>query len=136
MGGVRQVERHHVIIHVPAEVDDDQRARPPGNVATDMFANSVGLPWFVRAAAQGLQTLIAIAPEEAAETPVFLAQSPQAVGTGGRFYGPWYEQRPVPARVRRPERSSRFWAASEALVRPYLTESYAPFELRRTGRAA
>jgi len=27
-------------------------------------------------------------PEAAAQTPVYLAQDPQAVGTGGRFYGP------------------------------------------------
>ena len=103
----------------------------PGIVRTDVFTNSIGLPWLVRAAAQGLQRLIAITPAAAAETPVFLAQSPQAVGTGGRFYGPACEQRNVPPRVRRPERSSRFWAASEALVRPYLTETYAPHELRR-----
>src|SRR5678815_1064398 len=30
---VRHVERHHVIVHVPAEIDDDRRSHLPGDVA-------------------------------------------------------------------------------------------------------
>ena len=63
----------------------------------------------------------ALSPEAAAQTPVFLAQPDRAVGTGGCFFGPRLMRRRVPARAQRPDRRSRLWAASEDLVRPYLT---------------
>lgn len=92
----------------------------PGLVKTGVFRNSRGLPWIARALLSLLLRLRGQAPEVAARTPVFLAQSPRAKRTGGHFYGPKVERRPVPARALLPERRDGLWAASEALVRPYL----------------
>jgi NAD(P)-dependent dehydrogenase (short-subunit alcohol dehydrogenase family) len=93
----------------------------PGLVNTGVFRNARGLPWIVQALAPKLQRLMAMSPEAAAQTPVFLAQHDRAVGTGGYFFGPRLMQRRVPACAQRPERRSQLWAASEDLVRPYLT---------------
>jgi hypothetical protein len=93
----------------------------PGVTDTAVFRNARGLPPVVRALAPVVQRLIALSPEEAARTPVFLAQDARAAGTGGRFYGPQLKQRKVPPRAHRPDRRGRLWAASEDLVRPYLT---------------
>jgi NAD(P)-dependent dehydrogenase (short-subunit alcohol dehydrogenase family) len=93
----------------------------PGIVNTGVFRNARGLPWIVRALVPKLQQLMAMSPEVAAQTPVFLAQHDRAVGTGGRFFGPRLGQRRVPACAQRTDRRSRLWAASEDLVRSYLT---------------
>lgn len=92
----------------------------PGVTKTNVFRNAIGLPWIARALAPVALPLIGSPPEVAAQTPVFLAQSARAVGTGGRFYGPRCKQRRVPARAQRADRRSQLWAASEALVRSYL----------------
>jgi NAD(P)-dependent dehydrogenase (short-subunit alcohol dehydrogenase family) len=97
----------------------------PGVTDSAFLRNARGLPWIVRVVGSALLRLVAQSPEVAAQTPVFLAQSDQAIGTGGRFYGPKLKQRPVPARAQRPERRSALWAASEELVRPYLPEAVA-----------
>ena len=92
----------------------------PGVTDTGVFRNAVGLPRIVGILAPVLLRLIGSSPEEAARTPVFLAQDARAVGTGGRFYSPRLKQRPVPARAQRPDRRGELWAASEELVRCYL----------------
>ncbi|MGE5513677.1 MAG: SDR family NAD(P)-dependent oxidoreductase [Bacteroidota bacterium] len=92
----------------------------PGLVDTAVFRNARGLPRVVRAVASALQRVMAIAPEAAAETPVFLAQDREATGTSGYFYGPNLKYRPVPARALRQDRRNRLWAASDELVQPYL----------------
>lgn len=94
----------------------------PGVVRTGVFSNARGLPKIVKILAPMLQRLMAISPEAAAETPVFLAQNERAVGTGGKFYGPALKELPVPARALRPDRRSALWAASEGLVKSYLPE--------------
>jgi NAD(P)-dependent dehydrogenase (short-subunit alcohol dehydrogenase family) len=94
----------------------------PGVTDTAVFRNARGLPRFVRTLAPVMVRLMASSPEEAAQTPVFLAQDARAAGTGGRFYGPKLKERAVPARARRSERRSELWAASEDLVRFYLTD--------------
>jgi NAD(P)-dependent dehydrogenase (short-subunit alcohol dehydrogenase family) len=93
----------------------------PGMTKTDVFRNAIGLPGVVRLLVPVLQGLLAHSAEAAADTPVFLAQSPQAVGTGGKFFGPKIKGRPIPARALRPDRRALLWEASEALVGPYLT---------------
>ena len=95
----------------------------PGLVATDVFRNARGLPRPVRAAATALQRLVAAAPADAARVPVFLADDPAATGVGGRFYGPRRRQRRIPKRVLRPDRRAALWAASEELVRPWLSDA-------------
>jgi NAD(P)-dependent dehydrogenase (short-subunit alcohol dehydrogenase family) len=94
----------------------------PGITDTAVFRNARGLPPLVRALSPVMVRLMASSPEEAARTPVFLAQDARAAGTGGRFYGPKLKERAVPARARRPERRSELWAASADLVRFYLTD--------------
>ena len=92
----------------------------PGLVKTGVFRNSRGLPWIARALLSSILRIGGQSPEAAARTPAFLAQDPEAIGTGGHFYGPKVKQRPVPARAQRPERRAGLWAASEDIVRPYL----------------
>ena len=43
-----------------------------------------------------------------------------ALVTGGKFFGPKCRERAVPARAAHPQRRGLLWAASEALVQPYL----------------
>ena len=88
---------------------------------TAFLRNACGLPRVLRLLGPALLRLVASPPERAARTPVSLAQDPEAAGTGGRFYGPELKERKVPARAKRPERRTGLWAASEELVRPYLT---------------
>jgi NAD(P)-dependent dehydrogenase (short-subunit alcohol dehydrogenase family) len=99
----------------------------PGVTDTGVFRNALGLPWIMRVLAPVLLRLLAHSPEVAAQTPVYLAQDAQAVGTGGRFYGPRLKQRPVPARAQRAERRNGLWVASEDIVRPYLLEAVAQY---------
>jgi NAD(P)-dependent dehydrogenase (short-subunit alcohol dehydrogenase family) len=97
----------------------------PGLVKTAVFRNARGFPWILRAIARVLQRVFGASPERAAVTPAYLA-SPDATGTSGRFYGPGIKQRPLPPRVLRLERRQALWAASEELVRPYLTPPARP----------
>lgn len=93
----------------------------PGLVRTGVFRNARGLPLLARGIAPVILSLLGQLPETAARTPVYLAQDPQARGTGGQFYGPGLRQQSIPFRALRPERRAQLWTASEALVRPYLT---------------
>jgi NAD(P)-dependent dehydrogenase (short-subunit alcohol dehydrogenase family) len=104
---------------------DEQRANAtrvevtcvfPGMVRTGVFDNARGLPWLFRALKPVLR-LFQIAPEVAAETPVFLARSDEAIGTNGRFFGPRCTPRRVPPRAIQPERRQRLINASYELVR-------------------
>ncbi|HEU4424031.1 MAG TPA: hypothetical protein VFR67_15980 [Pilimelia sp.] len=92
----------------------------PGLVATDVFRNARGLPGPVRVAATALQRLIAAAPADAAQTPVFLAHDPAATGVAGAFFGPHRRRRNIPKRALRRDRRAALWTASEELVRPWL----------------
>jgi NAD(P)-dependent dehydrogenase (short-subunit alcohol dehydrogenase family) len=93
----------------------------PGVTDTPLFRNARGLPPLVRTIAPVMARLIGSSPEEAARTPVFLAQDARAVGTGGRFYGPKLKRLTIPPRAQRPDRRSELWEASEDLVRTYLS---------------
>jgi NAD(P)-dependent dehydrogenase (short-subunit alcohol dehydrogenase family) len=95
----------------------------PGVTETGVFRNARGLSPVVRVLAPVVLRLLASSPETAARTPVFLAQDARATGIGGRFYGPNQKERKVPERARRPERRGGLWAASEELVRQYLTQA-------------
>jgi NAD(P)-dependent dehydrogenase (short-subunit alcohol dehydrogenase family) len=92
----------------------------PGVVKTDVFRNSRGVPWILRAVAGLFQRFLGISPEVAAETPTWLAQHTEARGTNGRFYGPRCVQREVPARALDPERRRGLWKLSDALVHRHL----------------
>jgi NAD(P)-dependent dehydrogenase (short-subunit alcohol dehydrogenase family) len=92
----------------------------PGITNTGVFRNAIGLPKIVRILAPVVQRLIALSPDEAARTPVFLAQNVNAMGTGGQFYGPNLKKRRIPMRAQRIERRNGLWAMSEELVQQYL----------------
>lgn len=69
--------------------------------------------------------------DKAAETPVYLAQNPRAIGISGAFFGPHRRQRPVsePALQRDPR--AVLWDLSHALVRDYLPQACTEQDLRR-----
>jgi NAD(P)-dependent dehydrogenase (short-subunit alcohol dehydrogenase family) len=92
----------------------------PGLVRTDVFRNARGLSRLMKGVAVALQPLIAAPPSRAAATPVFLAQNPAAVDTGGRFWGPGNKEITIPDRARDPKRRRGLWDASERLVSRYL----------------
>ena len=92
----------------------------PGRVKTAVFRNARGVPWILRMLALAIQRVSAMTPEAAAKTPLFLAHSPDAVGTSGRFWGPHLVERRVPERALRTDRRAALWHASEALVAPWL----------------
>jgi NAD(P)-dependent dehydrogenase (short-subunit alcohol dehydrogenase family) len=91
----------------------------PGAVRTKVFENARGLPWFAKLVVP-VVGLFAQRPAAAAATPVYLAQSPDAVNVSGRFFGPKRKPRRVPARALRGDRRAELWEASDALVRRYL----------------
>jgi NAD(P)-dependent dehydrogenase (short-subunit alcohol dehydrogenase family) len=93
----------------------------PGVARTNLFENSRGIPWVLRLLARFVQ-LFALSPEQAAQTPVFLASDPEATKLSGRFYGPNNKQLPVPERALREDRRALLWRASEELVTPFLEE--------------
>lgn len=95
----------------------------PGVTRTEVFRNAVGLPRLVRLAVPLLQRLIRQTPEEAAETPAYLAGEARATGTNGMFFGPRRKVIAVPERASNPERRRLLWEASEALVAPYLANA-------------
>jgi NAD(P)-dependent dehydrogenase (short-subunit alcohol dehydrogenase family) len=92
----------------------------PGVTRTDVFRNARGTPWWGSLLAP-LLTRLGQSPERAARTPLHLASSPQAVGKGGRFYGPDLRERPIP-RWLRPERAEALWSVTEKLLGPWLDE--------------
>jgi NAD(P)-dependent dehydrogenase (short-subunit alcohol dehydrogenase family) len=92
----------------------------PGMTRTDVFRNARGVPWWGRLLAPVL-TRLGQPPERAAWTPVHLASSPEAVGSGGRFYGPNLREQPLPAWLRA-ERAEALGSATETLLAPWLDE--------------
>jgi NAD(P)-dependent dehydrogenase (short-subunit alcohol dehydrogenase family) len=91
----------------------------PGMVKTRVFANALGLPWFFRALVPVLR-VFQMSPAIAAETPVFLAHSAEAVGTNGRFYGPRCRPRIIPDHALNVARRRRLIELSDELVRPFV----------------
>jgi NAD(P)-dependent dehydrogenase (short-subunit alcohol dehydrogenase family) len=97
----------------------------PGLVATDVFRNARGLPRPVRVAATALQRLIAAAPADAAQTPVFLAPRP------GRHRRRRRLLRTPPAPAAHPEtgnapRPTRGAVDGQRGTRPTLAATYQP----------
>ena len=92
----------------------------PGLVATDVFRNAVGLPAPARAAATAVQRRAGMPPEAAAASLVQLARDPGAIPVSGAFFGPRRRLIRVPERAANPARRAEVWAASEAMVHPWL----------------
>lgn len=93
---------------------------PGAFIDSGVFRNARGFGPVLRAILIGVQRLLRRSPDWAAQTPVYLAQSPEARGCNGQFFGPERRPLPVPARARRSDRRSALWAASETLVATYL----------------
>ena len=88
----------------------------PGVVKTSLFDHATGLPRLARVLAPPLVARFGLSPEAAADTPVWLAHAPDAVGTGGQFFGPHRKPITIPRRVRRSDRRRDLWQVSEDLV--------------------
>jgi hypothetical protein len=86
-----------------------------------VFRNARGLPATIRRAALAVHRVLAAPPSIAAQTPVFLAHDPDVTDVSGGFFGPGRRRRRIPQRVLRPDRRAALWAASEDLVRPWLS---------------
>ncbi|MET0524731.1 MAG: SDR family NAD(P)-dependent oxidoreductase [Nocardioides sp.] len=93
----------------------------PGVVRTDVFRNARGVPRPLRRLAMMVQRVVGADPDDAADTPAFLAQDPTAWEVNGRFYGPGRRQLEVPDRAARPARRTALWEASEALVAQWMS---------------
>lgn len=90
----------------------------PGRVKTNVFRNARGVPWYLSPLGPVLQ-LGALEPSVAADTPVFLAQAPEAGDLNGRFFGPHRTAITVPDRARDIARRQALWTISTRLVAPY-----------------
>jgi NAD(P)-dependent dehydrogenase (short-subunit alcohol dehydrogenase family) len=85
----------------------------PGLVDTDI--RQQGAPWYIRMVDYVLWFLKR-SPNEAAETPVYLAADPAGRALTGRFFGPNREEKPVPQELRDAELRERLWRVSEELT--------------------
>lgn len=83
----------------------------PGFVATSFFAGNGALGAMMRLSAR----LFAIRPEEGAETPVYLAASPEVEGVSGRYFEKGREARPSKAALD-DDAARRLWTMSERLA--------------------
>jgi NAD(P)-dependent dehydrogenase (short-subunit alcohol dehydrogenase family) len=103
----------------------------PGLARTSVFRNARGLPSYARTLVRILQPFIAMRPDKAAETPVYLAQNSRAIGISGAFFGPHRRQRPVSEPALQRDRRAVLWDLSHALVRDYLPKPCTDQDLRR-----
>jgi NAD(P)-dependent dehydrogenase (short-subunit alcohol dehydrogenase family) len=92
----------------------------PGVTRTNVFRNAEGLPLPLRALAPIAMAVLGHPVDVAADTIVHLASAPEAIGAGGRFFGPKRRERKIPARALHADRRVGLWKASEVLVSPYL----------------
>ena len=92
----------------------------PGVVRTDVFRNGVGVPRPLAAVLAAVAARVGLPPAEAAETPVWLADSADAAAVSASFFGPRRAVRRIPDRARRPERRRALWDVSEQLAAPWL----------------
>src|SRR5213593_2743993 len=79
-------------------------AMHPGGVNTPLFSKGGGL---LAMAASAFSKMAGKTPEEAADTVVWLATSPEFEGKSGAF---WIDRRPVPCRFHDPAAEERLWA--------------------------
>jgi NAD(P)-dependent dehydrogenase (short-subunit alcohol dehydrogenase family) len=92
----------------------------PGVTRSALLRNGRGLSPLARGGLALAQRLFGQSAEQAAQTPVFLAQHAHAVATGGGFFGPGATPLRVPSRALRRDRRALLWHASERLARAHL----------------
>lgn len=94
----------------------------PGFVNTNFAHSSHGLFAYVIRIAQ---KLIAISPEQGAQTQVYLASSPAVATVSGEYFEK--SQPAVPARAAQdPATAAQLWEWAEQMVQPYLEDRGAP----------
>ena len=94
----------------------------PGVVRTEVFRNGVGVPRLVAALLGTVAGRVGLTPEEAAETPAWLADTADADEVSESFFGPHRALQRIPERARRPERRRALWDVSEELAAPWLAD--------------
>jgi NAD(P)-dependent dehydrogenase (short-subunit alcohol dehydrogenase family) len=84
----------------------------PGHVATDMYKTSFPI---VGSAIKRVMGFFALTPEQGADTPVYLAASPEVEGISGRYFS---EREPVQSSALSYDRevARRLWEVSEDLT--------------------
>jgi NAD(P)-dependent dehydrogenase (short-subunit alcohol dehydrogenase family) len=82
----------------------------PGGVATPLVSKGGGLLMRLVGALVGLRGK---SPAEGADTPLWLATSPELEGVSGRF---WVDRRERPCRFRDPEHEERLWELCESMT--------------------
>ncbi len=85
-------------------------AMHPGGVNTPLFGKGGGPRSLI---ASLYMKLAGRSPQDAADTVVWLAASPEVEGINGRF---WIDRRDVRCRFRDPEREERLWALCERMT--------------------
>lgn len=93
----------------------------PGVVRTDVFRHGVGVPRPVAGLLSAVAGLVGLTPDQAAETPSWLAGDADQEQLNGSFFGPHRKPRRIPDDARRPERRQALWELSEHLTAPWLS---------------
>lgn len=94
----------------------------PGVTQTDVFHNGIGVPRPVATFLSGIARRTGLPPEQAADTPAWLAGEADAATISASFFGPHRSVRRIPDRARRLDRRQALWDRSEELVASWLAE--------------
>ncbi|HEU4999650.1 MAG TPA: SDR family NAD(P)-dependent oxidoreductase [Lapillicoccus sp.] len=88
----------------------------PGFVRTDVFRHGVGVPRPLAGLLSAVVGLVGLTPDQAADTPSWLAGDADPNQLAASFFGPHRTLRRIPDDTRRPERREALWALSERLT--------------------
>jgi NAD(P)-dependent dehydrogenase (short-subunit alcohol dehydrogenase family) len=91
----------------------------PGVTQTDVFRNGTGVPRPLARLLTAVARRTGLTPDEAADTPTWLAGEADAAVVSASFFGPHRSIRRIPDRARRPDRRQALWDLSEELVAPW-----------------
>lgn len=103
----------------------------PGVTQTDVFRNGTGIPRPLASLRSGVARRTGLTPDEAADTPTWLAGDADASTVSASFFGPHRSVRRIPDRARRVDRRQALWELSEHLAAPWLAGG--PAALTRGG---
>ena len=92
----------------------------PGVTRTDVFRNGTGVPRSLARLLTGAAHRTGLTPDEAADTPTWLAGEADAATVSASFFGPHRRVRRIPDRVLRLDRRQALWDVSEDLLKPWL----------------
>ena len=92
----------------------------PGVTQTDVFRNGTGVPQPLAGLLTGVARRTGLTPDQAADTPAWLAGEAGAATVSAFFFGPHRSVRRIPDRARKLDRRQALWDTSEELVAPWL----------------